>query len=314
MVNLRTFDLNLLRTLAALLDEPRVSSAARQLNLSQPATSAALARLRQAFDDPLLVRAGHQMVLTALARELRPNVRRILADIEQTLRMPAKFDPAASERSFRIAANDYAVMAVLSQVLESIQQQAPRTMIEILPFDEDFEARLGRHDYDLAIRDRWSIRGWRHQETLFNEEYVCIASRDHPRLSRKPTLDQFLAEGHVLISSVGRSPGVVDAALECVGRRRRIAVTLPHFLAAPAIVARTEYVMTIARRVAQQVAPLYNARIFAPPIPIRGFDVAMAWHPGSVADAGVDWLKDQVRNAIRQRNPQRAVPANRDPA
>src|SRR6202011_585194 len=102
------------RVLDALLDEPQVSAAARRLNLSQPATSAALARLRDAFADPLLVRLGNRMALTALAEALRPKVRRVVAEIEQTLRAPANFNLATSERSFRIAANDYAVTAVLS--------------------------------------------------------------------------------------------------------------------------------------------------------------------------------------------------------
>jgi DNA-binding transcriptional LysR family regulator len=297
LVNLRTFDLNLLRVLGAVLDEPQVSSAARRLNLSQPATSAALTRLRNALGDPLLVRAGNQMVPSALAQELRPKVRRLLAEIEQTLRAPADFSPANSERSFRIAANDYAVTTVLSPLLEHLQQYAPRVSLEILPLEDDFDKRLAEDNYDLAVRDRWSMRSWRRLETLFREDYVCIARRDHPRLSKKPTLNEFLSEGHVLISPQGRAPGVVDKALERLKRTRRVAVTLPHFLAAPAVVARTDYVMTIARRIALQSAQIYKLRIFVPPLTLHGFEVVMAWHPRGEADAGVNWLKDQVRKS-----------------
>ena len=168
LVNLRTFDLNLLRVLDAVLDEPQVSSAARRLNLSQPATSAALARLRNALGDPLLVRARNQMVPSALAEELRPKVRQLLAEIEQTLRPPADFSPANSERSFRIAANDYAVTAVLSPLLERLQQYAPRVTLEILPLEDDFDKRLAEDNYDLAVRDRWSMRSWRRLETSFS--------------------------------------------------------------------------------------------------------------------------------------------------
>lgn len=295
MVDLRTFDLNLLRALDALLDEPQVSAAARRLNLSQPATSAALARLRGALGDALLVRAGNQMLPTALAELLRPKVRRLLAEIEQTLRAPANFSPANCERSFRIAANDYAVTAVLAPLLEYLQRKAPRITVEVLPFEDDFHRRLAEDKYDLAIRDRWSIHSWRHLETLFREEYVCIARRDHPRLSRTPTLDEFLAEGHVLISPSGRVPGVVDKALEKQKRKRRVVVTLPHFLAAPAVIARTDYVMTIARRVALRLAQIYKLRVFPPPMRLDGFEVVMAWHPRSQADAGINWLRDQVR-------------------
>jgi DNA-binding transcriptional LysR family regulator len=302
-MNLRTFDLNLLRVLDTLLDEPQVSSAARRLNLSQPATSAALTRLRDAFADPLLVRVGNRMALTALAEELRPRVRRVVAEIEQTLAAPASFNPATSERSFRIAANDYAVTAVLSPLLEQLQRTAPRIAIEVLPFEDDFDRRLAQDKYDLAIRDRWSMRSWRHLETLFREDYVCIARRNHPRLSPQPTLDEFLAENHVLIAPSGRAPGVVDKALERQKRRRSVAVTLPHFLAAPSVVAGTDYVMTIARRVALQLAPIYRLRVFPPPLRLDGFDVVMAWHPRSEADAGVNWLRDQIRRRTKRRNP-----------
>jgi DNA-binding transcriptional LysR family regulator len=298
-MNLRTFDLNLLRVLDALLDQPQVSSAARRLNLSQPATSAALARLRSAFGDPLLVRTGNQMRATALAQALQPKVRRLLVEIGQALEGPADFDPAVSERCFRVAANDYAVAAVLSPLLQQLQRRSPGIVLEILPLEDAFEQRLANDDYDLAIRDRWSMRSSRRLQTIFKEEFVCIARRDHPRLSKRPTLDQFLSEAHVLVSPNGRSPGVVDKTLERFNRNRRVAVTVPHFLAAPAIVARTEYIMTIARRVALQFAQLYALRIFPPPIPLRGFDVVMAWHPRSESDAGVTWLKDQVLQVAR---------------
>src|SRR5690606_27556295 len=110
MTNIRSFDLNLLRALDALLSESHVSAAARKLNLSQPATSAALSRLRAALGDPLLVREGRSMILTHLARDLQPRVRRLLEEIEETLKPARRFDPANSERRFRIAANDYAAL------------------------------------------------------------------------------------------------------------------------------------------------------------------------------------------------------------
>jgi DNA-binding transcriptional LysR family regulator len=299
-LNLRTFDLNLLRVLDALLTEPQVSAAARRLNLSQPATSAALLRLRNALADPLLVRVGNQMALTRLAEALRPKVRRLVAEIELTLGAPPDFDPATSERALRIAANDHAVVAVVSPLLQRLRRIAPRMRMEVLPFEDDFERRLAEGNYDVAVRDRWSMRTWRSLETLFHEDYVCIARSDHPRLSRKPTLKEFLAEGHVLIAPSGGVPGVVDKALERQNHRRRVAVTLPHFLAAPAIVATTDYVMTIARRIALQAARTYKLRVFPPPVRLTGFDVVMAWHPRGEGDAATAWLRDQIRQTSRQ--------------
>ena len=297
-MNLRTFDLNLLRVLDALLEEPQVSAAARRLNLSQPATSAALKRLRDAIGDPLLVRHGHQMRPTALADRLRPQVRRLIADIEETLRPPETFNPANTERLFRVAANDYAVIAVLCPLLQQLRRTAPRIAVEILPFENDFERRLAEDNYDVAIRDRWAMRSWRHLETVFQEDYVCIARRDHPRLSRKPSLDEFLAEGHVLISPAGRTQGVVDSVLDRLKRKRRVTITLPHFVVAPAVVAQTDCIMTIARRVAVETVKTYNLRTFSPPLRLPAFEVAMAWHPRTEADAGVMWLKQQILKTV----------------
>ena len=280
MVNLRTLDLNLLRVLDVLLSELQVSAAARRLNLSQPATSAALARLRRALDDPLLVRVGNQMTPTPWAEELRPKVRQVLADIEQALCQRTEFDPAVSDRTFRLAANDHAVTAVLSPLAQRLRRLSPRATLEILPLEDDFERRLANDDYDIAIRDRWSLRSSQRLETLFYEDYVCIARKGHPRLSKKPTLEEFLSEGHVLISPRGRSPGVIDAALDRIK---------------PAVVARTDFIMTIARHIALQFAPLFSLRIFTPPVALRGFEVAMAWRRRTEADAAVLWLKEQLR-------------------
>jgi DNA-binding transcriptional LysR family regulator len=294
-VDLRAFDLNLLRVLDALLTEAQVSAAARALNLSQPAASAALARLRAFLRDPILVRDGNRMRRSPLAERLRPALRRLLEDIEHTFKACDDFDAAKSGRCFRILANDYAIAVVLSPLLESLQRDAPRVTVEFLPLEDHFAERLAADDYDLAIRDRWSLRPSRRLETLFREEFVVIARKDHPRLSSKPTLDEFLAEGHVLISPSGRVPGVVDAPLKGLKRRRRVAVTLPHFLAGPAIVARTDFVMTLPRRIARLSSERCALRTFPPPLRVPGFDVAMAWTPHNETDAAVRWLREQIR-------------------
>jgi LysR family nod box-dependent transcriptional activator len=153
--------------------------------------SAALTRLREALDDPILVRDGQRMLLSPLAERIRPRVRSLLQDIDQTLSEPAKFDAAASKRCFRILANDYAVTVVLSPLLEYFQRHSPGLTMEILPLEDHFLERLAEGDYDLAVRDRWSLRSARSLQTLFNEDFVCIARKDHPRLSRKPTLENF---------------------------------------------------------------------------------------------------------------------------
>jgi DNA-binding transcriptional LysR family regulator len=298
MTNMRTFDLNLLRVLDAVLAEGQVSAAARRLNLSQPATSAALARLREALGDPLLLRSGNRMRMTPMAEALRPQVRRVLADIEQALRVPAGFDPAVSERSFRILANDYAATVVLAPLAGRLARSAPRVGLEILPFEDRFAERLATDEYDLAVRDGWAMRGWRRRESLFREDYVGLVRIGHPRLSRTPSLEEYLREGHVLVSPAGVVPGTVDQALAGLRRRRRVAITVPHFLAAPGIVAQTDFVVTLARRIAEPLAGAFELRRFPLPLRLPGFDLAMAWHARAETDDGVTWLKEQVRRTV----------------
>jgi DNA-binding transcriptional LysR family regulator len=300
MANIRLFDLNLLPVLEALLSDASVTAAARRLNLSQPATSAALARLRAAYDDPLLVREGRAMVASHLGREMLPRLRELLVEIDAVISPRGDFDPATARRRFTIAANDYAVSTVLAPVVARLQRLAPHASMEIRPLEEKFAERLAAGDYDLAIRDDWSLRSARNREVLFREEFVCIARRDHPRLSPVPTLAEFLAEGHLLIAPHADTTGPVDVALARLGRRRRVAVTTPHFLSAPAMLAASDCVMTIARRIAEQVAAQHGLRLFEPPVPVSGFDVAMAWPTQRHGDPAVEWLKGQIRALSRE--------------
>jgi len=293
--SLESFDLNLLRALDALLAARSVSGAARQLGLSQPATSAALARLREALGDPLLVRNGNRMVPTPLAEELRPRLARIVEEIGQALGAAAKFDPATTQRRFRIGANDYAALVVLAPLAARLRQLAPRATVEILPRAAAPEEGLAERELDLVVSDRFSLRGTRTVETLFHETFVSVARADHPRLPARVTLEAFLAEDHALISMRGLSPGVVDGALEALGRTRRVALTVPHYLVAPAIVATTDLILTLPRRVADGFADLHRLRVFPPPVALKGFDVAMASHPRSAADPSLRWLLRIVR-------------------
>jgi DNA-binding transcriptional LysR family regulator len=193
------------------------------------------------------VRDGQRMLLSPRAAWIRPKVRMLLREIEQTFGDPPKFDAATSKCCFRILENDYAIAVVLSRLLEFLQRHAPDVTMEILPLEDHFLERLAEGDYDLAIRDRWSLRTARRIETLFKRTLFASRGKITRVWSKRPTLAEFLAEGHV-ISPQGRTPGIVDAPLKRLKRRRRVAVTLPHFFAGPAIVATTDFVMTIPRR------------------------------------------------------------------
>jgi DNA-binding transcriptional LysR family regulator len=309
------FDLNLLRVFDTLLKERSVSGASLRLGLSQPATSAALARIREGLRDPVLVRHGNRMMPTPLAEELHSRVARILEDVDDALGLVAKFDAATTKRRFRIGANDYASAALLAPLAQRLQLSAPHATLEVVSCDTAPELSLAARETDVVIADRWSARGIPKVERLFSESFVSIARSDHPRLSRRPTLAEFLAAGHALISTRGVTPGVVDAALEKLGHTRSIVLTLPHYLVAPSVVAGTDLVMTLPRRVVERFGPVKGLRLFAPPFTVAGFDVVMACAARSEADAAIRWLMQLVRStagderettaSARQRRPRR---------
>jgi DNA-binding transcriptional LysR family regulator len=298
-VALESFDLNLLRTLDALLATRSVSRAAQSLGLSQPATSAALARLRQHLGDPILVRSGNQMAATAVAEEIRPRIARILEDVRDALVAAATFEPARTTRRFRIGANDYATQVLLAPLARRLREEAPNAILEILPCDITPEVSLMTREFDLAVSDRWGLRDIRGVETLFHESFVCIARAGHPRLSRRPTLKQFLAEDHALISARGVLPGNVDDALEASGLTRKVALTVPHYLVAPTVVAHTDLILTLPRRVAGLFARNRQLRTFMPPFSLKGFDVVMASHPRSAREPSIQWLMQLLRDVAR---------------
>jgi DNA-binding transcriptional LysR family regulator len=298
--SLASFDLNLLRVFDALLAARSVSGAAARLGLSQPATSAALSRLRKSLDDPVLIRSGNQMIATPLAVGLSPQVARILENIGDTLRKTTTFDPATSLRRFRVGANDYTTLVLLAPLARRLQQIAPRVTLEIMPLDKAPDAGLANRELDLIVSDRWYVRGARNLETLLQESFVSVARADHPRLSRVPTLEEFVREEHALISALGVVPGVVDHALAALGRSRRIALTMPHYLVAPLVVSHTDLIITMPSRIARLCVASYSLRQFAPPVAIEGFDVVMAFHPRNRVEPAVQWLMQALRSVAAE--------------
>lgn len=308
-MDITRIDFNLLKVLDALLSETSVSAAARRLGLSQPATSAALARLRHVTGDPLLVRRGNLMVPTARAEELRPRVAELVDGIARALEKPDAFDPLTSRRRFRVLANEYATLVLMAPLATRLRTTAPGITLEVLPFDPRFEERLAAHDCDLVVGHRDFFGSTRHATVLFTETYVSIARVDHPRLPSEVTLEAFLLEDHAMVTSVGRAEGTVDRALARIGRERNVVLTLPHFLVAPAIIAASDLIMTMPHSVAVAFQAGWPLRLFPPPIAVDGFDIALAQHPRSVGDPPIDWLRSEIGGVSAEIARSRVEPA-----
>ena len=295
-MDLRNFDLNLLVVLHTLIAERSVSNTAKKLHLSQPATSAALKRLRVALGDRILVRDGLQMVLTPRAEELLAPLEAILSEIDRTLTSPEPFNPAKVDRTMRIATNDYGAFMLIPLLMNRLQSIAPNINIEVWEIGRDAIAALKEGRMDLAIADGWTLKHCQCTEVLCSETFTCLARADRPRIQGELTLDRYLGEEHILVSPRGRVLGHVDAVLAQQGWERKVRLTLPHVLAVPAVVAATDGIVTIASRIAHQLAASYDLQILSPPLDVGDFQVSMAWRSALTNDPAIKWLQSELNS------------------
>lgn len=297
MDDLRRIDLNLLLTLHALLSEQHVSRAAVRLHRSQPAVSHALAQLREIFADPLLVRRGGRLQLSARAQALREPLQQALQQLDGLLGSPG-FEPAKARRSFRLAMSDYGARVVLPVLMRQLRRDAPG--IELVVSQGSREAMLGQlidGEADLALGVFPDLPSEMAQQVLFEESFVCLADRSSLPARGGLSLAQWLARPHVLVAVRPGIDNEIDQALAAQGERRRVALTLPHWGVAQSVIAHTDLVLTVARRslVGERLDPAL--RQFPPPLAIAPFAFAQAWHPRRDGDAGHRWLRAQIVNA-----------------
>ena len=288
--DIRTLDLNLLKTLDALLDERNVTRAAQRLSLTQPAVSGMLNRLRDYFDDPLFVRTPHGIVPTLRAREMAAPIKQILSDIDILLK-PAQFDPLTETLTFTVAATDYALKAVIVPFIAALRARAPGIRVRVVPVEpEQLTTQFEQGKIDLALLTPDSTPDNLHNRSLYNEEYVCLMRHDHPDAHQVLTLDRFCALEHVLVSYKGESFwGVTDDALAEVGRKRQIGLSVSSFLVLPDILAISEMIAVVPARLAYTDPRMH---VVSPPLPITGFTKSMAWHERTHRDAAHQWLRN----------------------
>jgi DNA-binding transcriptional LysR family regulator len=296
---LETSDLNHLLALDALLQEVSVSGAARRLGLSTPAMSHALARLRERFDDPLLVRAGRSMVLTPRAEGLRSSVREAVAAAGRVFSAPAAFEPSRLEGCFAVSVTDY-VMVVLGPTLEGlVRGRAPRLDLRYVPNAVDDPERLRRGDTDLAVGIYGELPPELKTRPLITDRLVCAVRADHPRVGERLTLERYVELDHVQVAPRGQPGGYVDELLAARGLRRRVARAVPFFQVALAMTAGGDYVLTASERLVRGLGPGLGLKILAPPLPLRPFALSMVWHPRFDGDAAHSWLREQLAEAAR---------------
>jgi DNA-binding transcriptional LysR family regulator len=290
-------DLNLLVTLEALLEEQNVTKTAARLNMSQPAISAQLSRLRDLFDDPLLIPAQRGMTPTAKALELLEPLRLAL-DRARAVITHRSFDPLKAELTVAIACTDYLQAAVVMPFVMALRKTAPGVRIAVRNLDvPQLEAQMVRGDVHLAItRPHTAPPGLRTRH-LFNERYVLIGRPNHPRLREGITVAEFAELEHVVVSlSGGGFVTPVDEALAALGHSRNVVFSAASFLIVPEIVSQSDFVALVPERLVRHRAG--ELKLVDSPLPVEGFAIGMVWHEHSHGHSGQRWIREALISLI----------------
>ncbi|MGV9993385.1 LysR family transcriptional regulator [Streptomyces sp. NPDC003374] len=305
-------DLNLLRVLDALLQENSVTRAAERLGTSPAAASRALARLRRAVGDPLLVRAGQRMVPTPRALELRDQVAVLLRGCDDVLRPGAGFDPVHLRRSFTVQATDLLLTGLAGPLVDRIHAEAPHVDVAFLP--EAMEGgpalRQGLVDVELGVLDHLDPEI--HTRDLMSARLLGVARSGHPLFTGRIDARRFAAAGHIGVSRLGKRTGPIDRALADLGLRRRTAVVVPSHTAAMMLARDTDLIaLTLPDWIPGTISAL-GLRTFPIPLDVAPLDLGMAWHPRNTADPGHRWFRDLLAAAVLDRTGVRDEPGRSD--
>jgi DNA-binding transcriptional LysR family regulator len=298
----RNLDLHSLECLEALLRERSVSRAAEQVGLSQSAMSEMLARLRERFGDPLLVRARAGMQPTPRAEELRPHLRDVLDRLASlTVDAAAPFDPASCTTRFRLAASDYTQFLFMPPLVATLRSAAPNACIDVLAVNIlSVEVALETGDIDCVVAYFLNPPQGLRPAPLFDEQYVWIARRGHPAIGAMTSAETFAALDHLVVAPSGLTyfSGAVDEALAERGLSRRVVVRSPHFLLAAHLVATSDLVLAPSSRAAAQIARYLPVSCRPLPFPTRDIALGLYWHERVHHSVAHRWFRSEVARAV----------------
>jgi DNA-binding transcriptional LysR family regulator len=300
-IDLTDIDLNLLVALEALLKEQHVTRAARRLGRSQPAASHALARLRDLFDDPLLVSGSGGMQPTPLAESLREPLERALRQVESVLATERRFDPSTTARTFSLGCPDI-LAAFLPRILAWMESEAPGARMEVdAPYLDEFEEDLGQGRYDAIVApipDEATSRI--RQGRVGAVSWYCLVRPEHPALEGGFDLESWVAYPHVVVRQERAGVNLIDAMIEEAGLSRDIGLTIPQFLLGPPAVESTDLIYAAPHILAADAVQRYDIVARPLPVPAPEVDAAVLWHERWDADPGHRWFRTGIREVLRE--------------
>lgn len=297
---MNSIDIRLLAVFDEIYKTRSVTAAAEALELGQPAVSVALAKLRHHFGDPLFVRTSSGMEPTPFSEGLVRPVRAVLDALALVLDHRSEFDPATSDRTFRICMTDISQLALLPKLWKRLRATAPGVRIEISPLSGDTARMLESGEADLALGFIPQLEAGFYQQLLFRQNFVCMVAADHPRVTDGLSLAQFEAEDHAVVSSSGSAPSLIEREISRQGIKRRVALKIPNFLGAAFVIEHTDLLVTIPRRLGEVLQGRGAFRIFPVPFELPEYEVKQHWHERYHQDEGNRWLRGVVSELLSE--------------
>lgn len=286
-------DVKLLQLFDVMYETRSVTQAAEQLGQAQPTVSIWLSQLRKRLGDPLFVRSGQRMQPTPLADALISPAREILESLRRLATWEQQFTPATAQRLFRLCITDASHLTLLPKLVARLRQEAPQVRLEALRIDGNTAQLLSSGEADLALGYIPWLETGIYQRALFDQTWVCLANRQHPRLQGSISLDDYQQEGHIGVST-GTGHQLLDGAINSQRITRRVMLELPAFPGMGAIVAGTDLIATLPRHIGTTLAEQSGLQVFDCPFAIPGFTIRLHWHGRYHTDAGNKWMRQVI--------------------
>ena len=313
-MDIRKVDLNLLVAFDALMQDGNLTRAGFRLGLSQPSMSHALGRLRKISGDPLFVRVPTGMEPTPFAQQIAGDVRDGLALLESALDGAAVFNPATYNRTFQILLSDIGELVYLPRLITKLNAVAPNVDLRVLQLPrESYHDAFVTGEADLAIGFLPALKAGFYQQRLFEDSYVCLARKGHPRVHEVLTLTQFSEESHILIEPAGSRYSSVAAQSSTTtfieryladhGLRRRIALRVPHFMVVPEIVQKTDLLAIVPSYVMAYIRPMPKLKMLPLPIDTPRFEIKQFWHQRNHHDIANRWFRNIIAELFMRVGP-----------
>jgi LysR family transcriptional regulator, nod-box dependent transcriptional activator len=292
------FDLNLLVALDALLTECNTTRAAEKVHITQSAMSNALSRLREYFDDELLVRVGQHMEMTPRAESLRDPVRDLLVRFDSSIAAKPEFDCTQSDREFTIFVSDYSTQTLIPRALARAAQQGSKVRFRLLPQIASPARALERGEADLLVIPRAYSSPDHPSEVIFSEDFVCVVWNESAAAKDGMTLESYTGAGHVVMVPHGSEhPAYENWMMQRYGFSRRVESTVYNFSSLPYLVIGTELVATVHTRIARALESSLPITLLPMPMQMPPLEQVAQWHKHRTSDPGIGWLLALMRSA-----------------